>query len=111
MDRSLQNLQSSGRSTFYRIEELDGTRFAESIAGNRLKKFFSRKDLLEDCALREQVLREIDKTTEATQRQFADRHADRLTELGEMVEQAKRGNIEMSRCSLLPGLEVMGRSD
>ena len=75
-------------STFYRIEELDGTRLAESIAGNRLKKVFSRKDLLEDRALWEWVLREMDETTEATQRQFAERHADRLTELEEMVERA-----------------------
>ena len=83
-------------STFYRIEELDGTRLAESIAGNRLKKFFSRKDLLEDRALREQVLREMDETNEVTQRQFADRHADRLTELEEMVEKARREKDEMN---------------
>ena len=51
---------------------------------------------MEDRALREQVLREMDETTEATQRQFADRHADRLTELEEMVEKARREMDEMN---------------
>jgi hypothetical protein len=35
-------------STFYRLEELDGTHLAETFAGNRLKKFFSREALKED---------------------------------------------------------------
>jgi len=34
-------------STYYMLEELDGTRLAVSIAGNRLKKFFSRTSLEE----------------------------------------------------------------
>ena len=35
-------------STFYRLEELDGTHLAESFAGNRLKKFFTYEALNED---------------------------------------------------------------
>ena len=31
-----------GSSGYYRLKELDGIRFAESFAGNRLIKFFSR---------------------------------------------------------------------
>jgi hypothetical protein len=34
-------------STFYLLEELDGTELADSIAGNRVKKFFSRTSLEE----------------------------------------------------------------
>jgi len=30
---------------YYRLEELDGTHLAESYAGNRLKRFFSRSEL------------------------------------------------------------------
>src|SRR4030095_13441001 len=32
-------------STFYRLEELDGTPLAASFAGNRLKRFFTRAEL------------------------------------------------------------------
>jgi hypothetical protein len=32
-------------STFYRLEELDGTPLAASFAGNRLKRFFTRSEL------------------------------------------------------------------
>ena len=35
-------------STFYCLEELDGTHLTQSFAGNRLKKFFSREALQED---------------------------------------------------------------
>ena len=37
-------------STFYRLEELDGTPLTQSFAVNRLKKFFSREALQEDRA-------------------------------------------------------------
>jgi len=36
-------------STYYMLEELDGTRLATTIAGNRLKKFFSRTMLDDAC--------------------------------------------------------------
>src|SRR3982074_1016347 len=36
-------------STFYRLEELDGTHLASTIAGKRLKRFFSRSELNADC--------------------------------------------------------------
>jgi hypothetical protein len=32
-------------STYYRLEELDGTHLAASFAGNRLKRFFSRTEI------------------------------------------------------------------
>ena len=35
-------------STFYRLEELDGTPLAQNVAGNRLKKFFTREMLERD---------------------------------------------------------------
>jgi hypothetical protein len=35
----------SDNSTFYHLEELDGTPLAATFAGNRLKKFFSRAEL------------------------------------------------------------------
>lgn len=35
----------AGDSTFYRLEELDGTHLAANFAGNRLKKFFIRETL------------------------------------------------------------------
>ena len=47
-------------STFYCIKDLDGMGLAESIAGNRLKKFFLRKDLLGDRILQERILKEMD---------------------------------------------------
>jgi len=37
-------------STFYRLDELDGTQLTASFAGNRLKKFFSREALDADRA-------------------------------------------------------------
>jgi hypothetical protein len=33
---------------YYRPEELDGAQLAESFAGNRLKRFFSRRTLIND---------------------------------------------------------------
>ena len=33
---------------YYRLEELDGVQLKESVAGNRLKRFFSRRSLLDD---------------------------------------------------------------
>ena len=80
-------------STFYFLEELDGTHLAKTFAGNRLKKFFSRQDLLEDRILRERFLKEMDEAIEADQSQFAERHAGRLEELEQMAENARRQNI------------------
>jgi len=37
--------EGPGDSTYYRLEELDGVPLATSFAGNRLKKFFSRRQL------------------------------------------------------------------
>ena len=34
--------EKAKKSTFYLLAELDGTPFAKNIAGNRLKKFYSR---------------------------------------------------------------------
>ena len=36
------------KAGYYRLEELDGVRLKESFAGNRLKRFFSRRSLLDD---------------------------------------------------------------
>ena len=83
-------------STFYFLEELDGTQLTKTFAGNRLKKFFSCQDLLEDRILHEQVLKEMDEAIENDQSQFAERHAGRLEELQQMVENARRRNIEMT---------------
>jgi len=38
-------------SGYYRIEELDGTILTESIAGNRLKRFFTRQELDADNSM------------------------------------------------------------
>ena len=43
-------------STFYRLEEPDGTHLKATFAGNRLKRFFSRAELDEDCAGRHKVI-------------------------------------------------------
>jgi hypothetical protein len=44
-------------STFYYLEELDGTPYTPSIAGNRLRKFFSRDQLRQDHAEQDEFLR------------------------------------------------------
>ena len=44
--------------------------------------------------MREQVLKEMDKAIENDQNQFAERHAGRLEELEQMVENARRQNID-----------------
>jgi len=77
-------------STFYRLEELDGVKLTESFAGNRLKKFYLRKELQEHRDLRDQALKEMDDVTETDQRRFAERHAERLEELNQMAGMAKR---------------------
>jgi len=43
-------------STFYLLEELDGTHLAQSFAGNRLKKFFTREVLNNDKAPIQEVI-------------------------------------------------------
>jgi hypothetical protein len=44
-------------STFYKLEELDGTHLKATFAGNRLKRFFSRAELDVDRADRHAVIR------------------------------------------------------
>ena len=44
-------------STFYKLEELDGTHLKATFAGNRLKRFFSRTELDQDRASRHEVIR------------------------------------------------------
>jgi hypothetical protein len=44
-------------STFYRLEELDGTPLKATFAGNRLKRFFTRTELDIDRADRHDVIR------------------------------------------------------
>jgi len=44
-------------STFYKLEELDGTHLKATFAGNRLKRFFSRAELDMDRAHRHAVIR------------------------------------------------------
>ena len=44
-------------STFYKLEELDGTHLKATFAGNRLKRFFSRTELDQDRAGRHAVIR------------------------------------------------------
>jgi hypothetical protein len=44
-------------STFYRLEELDGTHLKATFAGNRLKRFFTRTELDNDRADRHDVIR------------------------------------------------------
>ncbi len=44
-------------STFYKLEELDGTHLKATFAGNRLKRFFSRAELDIDRADRHAVIR------------------------------------------------------
>jgi hypothetical protein len=44
-------------STFYKLEELDGTHLKATFAGNRLKRFFSRSELDEDRMGRHDVIR------------------------------------------------------
>ena len=44
-------------STFYLLEELDGTHLKSTFAGDRLKRFFSRVELDEDRAGRHNVIR------------------------------------------------------
>jgi hypothetical protein len=78
--------------TLYRLEELDGTHLVASFAGNRLKKFFTRKDFIENRRERDEVLQEMDEALENEQREFTEKHADRFRELLETVETAKRGS-------------------
>ena len=44
-------------STFYKLEELDGTHLKATFAGDRLKRFFSRTELDQDRAGRHAVIR------------------------------------------------------
>ena len=50
-------LEAPQDSTFYRLEELDGTLLKATFAGNRLKRFFSRTELDNDRAERHDVIR------------------------------------------------------
>ena|ERR1700752_983981 len=83
-------------STYYRLEELDGTPLAGTFAGNRLKKFFPRAIRNEDRDARDSVLRAMDERIEAEQRSFAERHADRLRELQEMASASGEFQIDES---------------
>jgi hypothetical protein len=78
-------------STYYHLEELDGSQLAGTFAGNRLRRFFTREELLDDRIQRDEALKAMDERIATGQRQFATQHADRLRELEEMAEMAKRG--------------------
>ena len=64
---------------YYRLEELDGTQAAQSIAGNRLKHFFTRR-------MRESTLESSGDLSELLGRE------DNHEEEGEQEEQTELGN-------------------
>ena len=76
-------------STFYRLEELDGTPLAATFAGNRLKKFFTRDLLRYDRELQDEYL--THRRDVIRERQTRAANPDRLRELMDMVDNAKRG--------------------
>jgi hypothetical protein len=75
-------------STFYRIEELDGTPRASTTAGNQLKRFFSRDYLREDWQLVEEYRQQ--RNTGVAQRRARSQNPARHQELMEMVDAAQR---------------------
>jgi hypothetical protein len=74
-------------STFYYLEELDTTPLAESVAGDRLKKFFSRDQRWEDRAEQLEHLRTQQIAT--AERQARSSNPARLRELLGMIEDAR----------------------
>lgn len=71
-------------STFYYLDETDETPLAESYAGNRLKKFFSRGQLQQDRAEQN----ELQQTRQAAtaRRQARANNPARLQELLDMID-------------------------
>ena len=66
-------------STYYMLEELDGTPLATTIAGNRVKKFYSRA-LLEEAR---QGIRELDQNAEEVDRNMEEQDTQDGDEFGE----------------------------
>jgi hypothetical protein len=53
-------VEKAENSTFYRLEELDGTPLSGTTAGDRIKKFYSRRELEE--MLQEEGIRGSEET-------------------------------------------------
>ena len=81
---------------FYRLEELDEVPLATTIAGDRIKKFFSRGQLQEDRAEQLEYLRAQQGAT--AERQARSTNPARLRELLDMIDNARNnGNNEGER--------------
>jgi hypothetical protein len=80
-------------STFYMLEELDGTPLATTFPGNRLRKFFTRDQLRCDRAVQLELLQSRQAVT--AERQARSSNPARLQELLGMIEDAR--NIGMDR--------------
>ena len=78
-------------STYYRLEEIDEIPLADSIAGNRLKRYFTRDELQYDS----QLLKEFrdKRETAVRERQARSARPARLEELRGMIDAAKMANV------------------
>jgi transposase InsO family protein len=70
-------------STYYRLEELDGTQLVGSFAGNRLKKFFSRADLDRARTERQAVIRVRNDLED--EEEDAERVGDEMNDEGDLI--------------------------
>lgn len=74
-------------STYYRLAELDSTPLTPSVAGDRLKKFFTRDQLLFDHQMVEDYREQQDAAIKERQARAA--RSERLQELNEIMKAAK----------------------
>jgi hypothetical protein len=56
----LYHIREARSSGFYRLDELDGTELRESFAANRLKKFFSRTELVQEATCHPNITADSD---------------------------------------------------
>src|SRR5204862_4360347 len=83
-------------SMFYRLEELDEVPLATTIAGDHIKKFFSRGQLQEDHAEQLEYLHAQQAAT--AERQARSTNPTHLRELLDMIDNARNnGNNEEGR--------------
>jgi hypothetical protein len=79
-------------STFYMLEELDGTPLAATFPGNRLRKFFTRDQLRYDRAAQLELLQSRQAAT--AERQARSSNPARLQELLGMIEDAQNTGVD-----------------